>query len=79
LHEIPPVLVEPGAYFTIAREAEPGFHEDLVLPLSRRNRADSSAVLGQGHDIDRVSYDGPKDFAIKPSATWPPRSRPSTA
>jgi hypothetical protein len=69
LHEIPPVLVEPGAYFTIAREAEPGFHADLVVPLSLTNRADSVAVVCQGHEIDRVSYDEAEDFAIKPGAS----------
>lgn len=69
LHEIPAVLVEPGAYFTIAREAEPGFHADLVVPLSLTNSADSVAVLCQGHEIDRVSYDEAADFAIKAGAS----------
>jgi|GEM_PF-6797076 len=69
LHEIPAVLVEPGAYFTIAREADPGFHADLVVPLSLTNSADRVAIICQGHEIDRVSYDHAADFAIKPGAS----------
>lgn len=69
LHEIPALLVESGAYFTIAREAEPGFHADLVVPLSLTNSADSVAIICQGHEIDRVSYDEAADFAIKSGAS----------
>jgi hypothetical protein len=65
LHEIPALLVEAGAYFTIAREAEPGFHADLVVPLSLTNSADSVAIVCQGHEIDRVTYDAAADFAIE--------------
>lgn len=63
LHDIPAALVEPGAYFTLAREAEPGFVADLVVPLSLTNTADSVAIICRGQEIDRVSYDA--EFAIK--------------
>jgi hypothetical protein len=63
LHDIPAALVEPGAYFTLAREAEPGFVADLVVPLSLTNSADSVAIICRGQEIDRVSYDA--EFAIK--------------
>jgi hypothetical protein len=64
LHDIPVVLVESGAYFTIAGEPEPGFTADLVVPLSLTNSADSIAIVCRGHEIDRVSYDKTVEFAI---------------
>jgi len=69
LHEVPPVLIEPGAYLTIAREAEPGFSADLVVPLALTNKADSVAIVCRGEEIDRVSYDVAAEFAIKPGAS----------
>jgi hypothetical protein len=66
LHEIPAVLVEAGAFLTIAGEAEPGFSADLLVPLSLTNSADSVAILCQGLEIDRVSYDKAAEFAIAP-------------
>lgn len=69
LHDVPAVLVEAGAYVTIAREAEPGFSADLVVPLSLTNSADSIAIVCRGEEIDRVSYDKAAEFAIKAGAS----------
>ena len=69
LHDIPVVLVEPFAYFTIAREPEPGFVADLVVPLALTNSADSIAIVCGGQEIDRVSYDKAEDFAIRSGAS----------
>jgi hypothetical protein len=65
LHAIPTVQVESGAFFTIAREADPGFRADLIVPLSLTNSADSVAIVCGGSEIDRVSYDKAAEFAIK--------------
>jgi hypothetical protein len=70
LHALAPALLVPvGAYFTIARSADPGFEPDATLALSLTNSADSVAIVCRGVEIDRVSYDRAADFAIKPGVS----------
>lgn len=69
LHEIPAVLVESGAFLTIAGEPKPGFSADLIVPLSLTNSADSVAIVCRGHEIDRVSYDKAAEFVIAPGVS----------
>jgi len=61
------LLLEPGAFATIGRGADAGFLPDIVAPLTLTNTSDTVALLCDGIEIDRVSYDG--GFVLKAGAT----------
>jgi hypothetical protein len=53
-----PLILEGGAYVTIARSQQAGFVADHVMSLSLANGADSVALICGGVEIDRVGYGG---------------------
>lgn len=50
-------LLEPLAYVTVGRAASAGFEPDIVAAITLTNTADTVALLCDGVEIDRVSYD----------------------
>lgn len=69
-HRITPVLVvEPGAYVSVARQLEPGFVPDATASLSLTNSADTLALVCGSVEIDRVTYDKAAGFGIVPGAS----------
>ena len=56
--KLDPFVLEPDAYATVGRGAEAGFAPDLVVALALTNGSDTVALLCDGVEIDRVSYDG---------------------
>jgi hypothetical protein len=70
LHNIvPPLQVAAGAFVVIARHAQPGFVPDATASMSLSNSADSIAIVCDGVEIDRVTYDGGGGFSIAPGVS----------
>jgi hypothetical protein len=69
LHDVAVLRVAAGAYLTIARGADPGFTPDAIVALSLTNSADSVALVCQGTEIDRVSYDAAAEFPLHTGAS----------
>lgn len=59
--------IAPGAYLTIARQAQPGFKPSHIAAISLTNGADSVALRCAGREIDRVLYD--QTFPLSPGAS----------
>lgn len=61
------LVLEPGAFATIGRGAEGGFPPDIIAALSLTNTSDTVAIVCDGVEIDRVTYDG--TFPLKAGAS----------
>jgi hypothetical protein len=61
------LTLEPGAFATIGRGAEGGFPPDVIAALTLTNTNDTVAIVCDGIEIDRVTYDGA--FPLKAGAS----------
>ena len=59
--------VQPLDHATIARGADAGFVPELVVALTLTNTSDTVALLCDGVEIDRVTYD--KSFSLRAGAS----------
>ena len=62
-----PLELGPLEHATIARGADAGFAPDLVVALTLTNTSDTVALLCDGVEIDRVTYD--KGFPLRAGAS----------
>jgi Lamin Tail Domain len=63
------LVLEPGAYVSVARSTEVGFVPDVVLSFSLTNTAGQIALSCQGVEIDRVVFDASAKFPLAPGAS----------
>lgn len=56
--KLDPFVIEADGYATLGRGPEAGFAPDVVVALALTNSSDTVALLCDGVEIDRVSYDG---------------------